>query len=305
MRKLFGIVLLVFWSNVLIGEELVPPAFRFALPQEVIEEYVRAEVPERWSFPRVDMRGNLWVQTRAHTDATHFVDGLRAFLKNDAHKIGPLAQRIATTFPNLYPATVIPSGHVVSARVDQEKKNRGGTAVCFVAANLYHSNPRQYSTRWDPVSKSIIIKSAMCTTAWLRAIVLHELGHGVRDLEGAPSAKTKDPYLYSQEEVEMHDLETRILDFHTKGSFSRAIDKVARELYTLAGLQAITIEQMHEIDKATDIHMRYGVEARSIIAAHYSFALASRLVQLHGGDDSDRIEWYIWTRNRSHEPLPK
>ncbi|MCC7356248.1 MAG: hypothetical protein IT410_01360 [Candidatus Doudnabacteria bacterium] len=117
-------------------------------------------------------------------------------------------------------------------------------------------NPRNQLTllSFNPRFNSIMLASIDFKEPWFSAFFLHEMYHVKKFREGAQSSKNNQygTDLWISEEVESHELETKVLDSATKGKFLAAVNAIVekRKDQTDVNLipSSLTLEELNSLD---------------------------------------------------------
>lgn len=202
--------------------------------------------------------------------------------------VSPFADTLAAAF-RTYISTVAFRGY--SARLTRTEAGAKQFAdveptgrtleVCFIprVEMPHYPSPLYYRHEWG----SLMVALVDWPDALFPAMLFHELGHAYAHRVQHRASATAPPSseLYVSEEVEMHDLETCVLDAATHGGFAALLDEIVRRAATdahpaavLAGIQFGDIAKLEQLCGATGS----GPTVLSALHAQFVYAVGVRYI---------------------------
>ncbi len=186
--------------------------------------------------------------------------------------------------------------------VTKEKTANVGNVpeVCFVpqtvAKTLERDTPSSLYWRSD---WGLIMSGVEFPEKVFPGLLFHEAGHGTKHPVGNATVQYQPGTLeYFQEEVQMHELETLVIDTACKGKFVATIDAIidrSKEKGTswkklVLGLEVKDFLALDEVVGAE----KFGVEASDILFAEYLIAIGLRHIEKRSLPESEKVQLYKW-----------
>ncbi|MCX6716006.1 MAG: hypothetical protein NT077_03235 [Candidatus Taylorbacteria bacterium] len=206
-----------------------------------------------------------------------------------------LADEIATAFTTFFP-TLFVNGKAIAFACEESDQTRfkQSREICFIPKSEFArmNNPALYY-RYD--WRTVMMAGIGWPEPFFTAVTMHELGHALRHNNGV-NMKMFSPEWIS-EEVDMHELETSVIDHLTAGRYTQKIRRIcsqypkaqsAIELMTM-----ISASDLIELDEITDTS-KSGRTVRGTACAQYVLTLGFQFVVQHKGTSQDKMSFYQW-----------
>ena len=207
-------------------------------------------------------------------------------------KISPEIDEVVTNF-NTFFTSLFDNGF---SRVTEEMNpNVGtfkGTEICFFSKKEYvranFQNLLFYRDDW----KAVMIAAVHWPSNLLSAVLIHELGHALDDQKSASTAQKS-----LGDEVELHELEARVLDNLTGKRYFPAVDKILRNhrkvrtAVELAG--KISSDDLRRLDESIGA-ADSGYTIHGTTCALHLITLGSRFIDGKKGEKYEKVEFYHW-----------
>jgi hypothetical protein len=156
-----------------------------------------------------------------------------------------------------------------------------GLEVCFIPKDQIHynhPNSLYFKQQWN----ALMIYAFKFPDLFYAAVLYHELGHALYFDEGKPSATAPMfSRLYLDEEVDMTELESEILNVGSGGEYYSTIDALLEEYVSVDDFRElfskVTVEDLIRIDRSLGLK-RTSKEVRSNLGCQHFLALGFRYI---------------------------
>lgn len=199
--------------------------------------------------------------------------------------VSSLTQQIAERFSN-FSVSLAQGGHTMTITPDSKdsqvvkKLQQAKMEVCFVPRTEKGTHPSSlyYKKEWEAVA----IYGIEWPERVFPALLYHELGHGLASKESWPSSTAPEgSESYDSEEVQMHDLEDKVLNATTNGAYHAKLNAVLDRTKSKDWHEAVygfTLQDLQELDELLGC-TNAGSEVANIIAAQYQLSLGFRFIE--------------------------
>lgn len=220
--------------------------------------------------------------------------------------VNPLTMEIAAQFPNLKRMIYLRNGNVVQPGLTEEEIEKAGFKLLFLPGDQLMGDEHPSSVYYEHRFGAVMIAALRWPEPVIAGLAFHELGHALRHSQGATSATAPaNSDWFIAEEVEMHELETEVLDAATAKGYTKWLDKVlARnpDVSPLSLMYRVTMAEWQELDTLLRSN-RCGRYVASHVISQATVALAFRSIdQRSAGSAREKIKAY---RQITREPLFK
>jgi hypothetical protein len=159
---------------------------------------------------------------------------------------------------------------------------------------LRHPLRRGANFSYNPRFRAIILPHFAMSFPWFCARLLHEFGHADKHLVQKKKSALASPRedIWVEEEIEMHELEARVLNRWTFSAYFDVIDRILeqRQFTSVSDLlKKISLADLAMLDTYFPLARRGESNVR---LGSYRLILALRLVSQNGGDMQAKIVAY-------------
>ncbi len=221
-------------------------------------------------------------------------------------KLSPLAGQIDEVSRTLLPTVCLPNNQSFFVKMPDAPAVADPAAleVCFIPSDQL--GPEDSPLHFSQERNSVMIAAINWPPVVMAGIVMHEFGHALRFRQHAASATApKDSDEYCLEEIEMHELETLVLDSQTGGRYTAWLDEVLlrtphpREVREV--VYGITAEDLRLLDVLMG-SQGAGIRVGNAVLSQAVTALGLRAIdRSFAGDRKMKIEFY--KRVSARKPL--
>ncbi len=199
--------------------------------------------------------------------------------------VSPLAKQIAERFSN-FSVSLAQGGHTMTitpgTKDSQAIKElqQAKMEVCFVPRTEkgMHPSSLYYKKEWE----AVVIYGIKWPKKVFPALLYHELGHGLASKESWPSSMAPDgSRSYASEEVQMHDVEDKVLDAATNGEYHAKLNSLLERTKPRdwrSAVYGLTLADLKELDNLLGC-TNDDAEVANIIAVQYQLSLGFRFIE--------------------------
>lgn len=208
--------------------------------------------------------------------------------------VTPLAREIKEAFPNLLVCLVTDGDKPFSHGNFDLYGKKGTLTVLFFP--MEQMPPGKTMLSFDRDMGAILMACMNLPRALQAGVFMHEAGHALRFAQGAASAnQTSRTDLYLQEEVEMHELEDRVIDAETVGKYAALVNRIVARAEdaeeAVDAVYQITLEDLTELDRIMECET-VGERVAGFLQFQFGMSVACRWVDLHQqGATGKKIEY--------------
>lgn len=210
----------------------------------------------------------------------------------------PLADEIANTYQNFF-MTVYMSNTSVHTYAGIRKVSledlRSKQEICFIPREEFGRHKFVSILSYSPHRKAVMVGCVDFSEPFFSGVLSHELGHAYRHRQGTNHI----PHTIGQhlEEVEMHELEAKVMDRQTKGAYSGLLKQIVSKYPDAKTpeelLASVSPQDFIALDKVIGLEFS-PFNVRSLACMEHMSMLGFVYIDRKSGSVEDKVKHYRW-----------
>lgn len=214
-------------------------------------------------------------------------------------KVSPRAEIVYEKF-NAFGVSIFVGGKASIAIGSPDQIKQVRVEICFVsrdhATALEKSINAPSSVYWRS-DWGMFVNAVEMPYSVFAGLLFHELGHGSRH----PVSLTGEGYFspdsdaYAAEEIEMHELETKVFNEASGGAFEKILEEIVsrnpKAKNVSEAMAETTFDDLVRLDLAIGAD-KAGVETSTLLFAHYLIAVGTTYLDKHNMGVEEKIKMF-------------
>jgi len=208
----------------------------------------------------------------------------------------PLAKNISEAFPSFFVSEFL-NGSAVTVKQGQiaigDIKN--SFEICFIPENEFRKGGFPASLFYRGDWNAVMMGGVSWPDTLFRGVLMHELGHAYLRKDGGKLQNFTQKWF--EEEVTMHELETKVFDLNTQNRYSQKILEIAKKYASVSNAEefvvSVPINELLELDRIIEIQDN-GHDVRGAACTQHLMALGFAYIDQKSSSMNDKVEYYRW-----------